>query len=98
MASPVKIVAVLTAKPGLAGDLERLLRGMAAPSRNESGNLHYNLWRNHAQAGQFILDEMYVDAAANEAHRASPHFQNYAAHVGNLADRVVYVLDGVDTT
>ena len=33
----VKVIAVLTAKEGKAGELEALLRGMTAPSRGEPG-------------------------------------------------------------
>ncbi|NEJ82839.1 antibiotic biosynthesis monooxygenase, partial [Rhizobium leguminosarum] len=40
----VKVYAVLTAKSGKEKELEELLRGMAAPSRTEAGNLRYDLW------------------------------------------------------
>jgi quinol monooxygenase YgiN len=96
MTSRIKVVAVFHARVGHEKDLEALLRGMAGPSRNEPGNLHYNLWRNAERPEEFVLEEMYVDADANAAHRASAHFQNYLAHVNEYSDRTVMVLDAVD--
>ncbi|MBB4510019.1 putative quinol monooxygenase [Rhizobium johnstonii] len=92
----VKVYAVLTAKSGKEKELEELLRGMAAPSRTEAGNLRYDLWRDTAVLGRFILDEMYVDAEANSSHRESPHFQNYVGKINELADRSVYLVTSVD--
>lgn len=92
----VKVYAVLTAKPGKELELEDLLRGMAAPSRVEKGNLRYDLWRDTAEPRRFILDEMYVDAEANSSHRETPHFQNYVGKISELADRFVYTVIAVD--
>ncbi|MGO7180673.1 putative quinol monooxygenase [Rhizobium brockwellii] len=92
----VKVYAVLTAKAGKEDELEALLRGMAAPSRAEPGNLRYDLWQDTETPGRFVLDEMYTDAEANSSHRASPHFQNYAGKIGGLAERSVYVVKAVD--
>ncbi|MBB3916253.1 MULTISPECIES: putative quinol monooxygenase [Rhizobium] len=94
----VKVYAVLTAKSGKEVELEDLLRGMAAPSRGEKGNLRYDLWRDAAEPSRFILDEMYIDAEANSSHRETPHFQNYVGKIGELADRSVYTVTAVDVT
>jgi len=85
MSTSVRLVAVLVAKSGREDDLEALLRGMAASSRAEPGNLRYDLWRDADQPGRFVLDELYKDADALAVHRASPHFQAYVARVGDLA-------------
>jgi len=98
MTAPVKIVAVLTARAGAADRLRTLLDSMLAPSRAEPGNLRYDLWQDQANADRFILDELYVDAEAIAAHRATPHFQNYLAQIGDLAERDAFVLDPVATT
>lgn len=95
MTNPKKIVAILTAKPGKAGELKALLDSMLAPSRAEPGNLRYDLWRDPAEADRFVLDELYVDAAAVEAHRATPHFQRYLSLINTLAERSALVLDPV---
>ncbi|AHE53967.1 putative quinol monooxygenase [Sphingomonas sanxanigenens] len=95
MAHPVKIIAVLTARAGKAEELTALLDGMLAPSRAEPGNLRYDLWRDQADVTRFVLDELYVDAAAVAAHRATAHFQAYLARINALADRSAFVLDPV---
>lgn len=92
----VKIVAVLTARAGKAGELAALLEGMLGPSRAEPGCLRYDLWRDKANAERFVLDELYVDDAAIAAHRETAHFRRYLAIIGELAERAAYVADPVD--
>lgn len=94
--STVKIMAILTARPGKGEALRALLDGMLAASRAEPGNLRYDLWQDQGDPARFAIDELYRDADAVAAHRATPHFQNYLAHIGDLADRSSFVLDPVD--
>lgn len=89
-------VAILTAKPGMAADLETLLRELASASRAEPGNLRWDIWRDRDDPARFILDELYVDDAAVQAHRATAHFQNYLARIPALADRLSVVGHAVD--
>lgn len=96
MANPTKIQAVLTARPGKEAELEALLRGLIAPSRSESGNRRYDLWRDPEHAGRFILDELYVDGDAVLSHRATDHFKHYLSIVGDIAERQAYVVTPVD--
>lgn len=95
MSAHVKIVALLTARPGKAGELEALLSGMLAPARAEPGNLRWDIWRDRAAAGHFVLDELYKDAAAVAAHRETPHFLAYLARIGDLAERTALTLEPV---
>jgi quinol monooxygenase YgiN len=95
MSNPVKIVAILTARPGLTEALYALLSGMTDPSRAEPGNLRYDLWRDPSDPARFVLDELYVDSDAVATHRQTPHFQAYLAHINDLAERTAYVLDPV---
>ncbi|MFL1873632.1 putative quinol monooxygenase [Hansschlegelia beijingensis] len=95
MSRHVKITAILVARPGKAAELRTLLGGMTAPSRAEAGNLRYDLWQDQADPDRFVIDELYVDDDAVAAHRATPHFQNYAAAVGGLAERTALVLNPV---
>ncbi|MET3723597.1 putative quinol monooxygenase [Sphingomonas trueperi] len=95
MASNVKTVGVLTAHPGKEADLQKLLEELIGPSRAEPGNLRYDLWVDQDEPGVFILDELYIDAAAREAHRATPHFQHYLATIVQLAERKAFSLDPV---
>jgi len=74
-------------------ELGALLDGMVVPSRAEQGNLQYDLWRDHTDAGRFVLEELYTDDAAVAAHRATPHFQKYSAKINDLAERTFMMLD-----
>jgi quinol monooxygenase YgiN len=90
--SHAKILAILTARPGQEPMLEKLLRGMVAPSREEPGNLRWDIWRDPARPGRFVLDELYHDETAVAAHRATPHFKHYLSVVDTLAERQAYVV------
>jgi len=94
--SPVKITAILTAHPGKAVDLQALLVGMAPLCRAEPGNLRWDIWQDRAHGERFVLDELYLDGAAVEEHRETPHYRDYLAKVPELADRTAYVLEAVD--
>lgn len=93
MSKSVKIVAVLTAKPGKTEDLKALLFGMVQPCRAEAGNLRWDVWQDQAESGRFVLDELYTDNAAIAAHRETAHFKDYFAKINGLADRMALVLD-----
>ena len=93
MSQNVKVTAILTAKPDKEADLRTLLDGLVAASRAEPGNLRYDLWRERADPARLVLDELYADNAAVEAHRATEHFQGYLARINELAERTAIVLD-----
>jgi quinol monooxygenase YgiN len=92
----VKVTAILTARPGRAGELEALLFGMAPSCRAEPGNLRWDVWRDQSEPARFVLDELYIDNAAVAAHRQTPHFRDYASKINDLAERAAYVLDAAD--
>jgi quinol monooxygenase YgiN len=93
MSNPVKITAILTARPGQTGALEALLFGMTTPCRAEPGNLRWDVWRDQAEPGRFVLDELYVDNDAVAHHRQTAHFKDYLSKINDLADRTALVLD-----
>ncbi|GAA3057375.1 putative quinol monooxygenase [Rhizobium viscosum] len=96
MSNPVKIMAILTARPGKIDELKSLLAGMVSPSRAEPGNLRWDIWQDYANADCFVLDELYADSAAAAAHRETPHFRNYFAVINDLAERTAVVLNPVE--
>lgn len=96
MSQGVKIVAVLTARPGKAGALRDLLTGMAPACRAEPGCLRWDVWHDQSNAGRFVLDELYTDNAAIDAHRETPHFKSYVAQINDLAERLAIVADPAD--
>jgi quinol monooxygenase YgiN len=95
MNDAVRIMAMLTARPGKAAALRALLDGMIAPSRAETGNLRYDLWVDRATPDRLVLDELYTDQEAVDAHRATRHFQNYLSQIDELAERIVLTLGPV---
>lgn len=96
MSSQAKIVVLLTARPGKVDELKALLTGMAPHSRAEPGNLRWDVWQDQSQPDRFVIDELYRDAAAIDAHRQTPHYLDYRARVGDLADRTSSVLSPLD--
>ena len=87
MTTHMKTTALLKAKPGKVGELVTLLRALASHSRSEPGNLRWDLWQDEQDETTFIIDELYKDIASVQAHRAMPHFQNYASRINGLATR-----------
>jgi quinol monooxygenase YgiN len=96
MSAQAKTIAILTAKPSKQDELRALLLGMVADCRAEPGNLRWDIWHDPAEPGRFVLDELYRDVDAVAAHRATPHFKNYAAKVQELAERVAVTVEPTD--
>lgn len=95
MPSPVKTTAIVTALPGRADEVETLLRDMAPHCRAEPGNLRWDVWRDQADPNRYVLDELYVEAAAVAAHRRSPHYLAYLAAIPALAERMAILCDPI---
>jgi autoinducer 2-degrading protein len=53
----------------------------ARGSRGEPGNLRYDVLRDEDDPNHFMLYEVYRDADALDAHRGTPHFQEWLATV-----------------
>ena len=87
MANHMKTTALLKARPGKAGELVSLLRTLANHSRSEPGNLRWDLWQDQHDETTFVIDELYKDIGSVQAHRATPHFQNYTSKINELATR-----------
>jgi autoinducer 2-degrading protein len=63
------------------GRREEFLAGMAANAeasvRDEAGCLRFDICSVGSDENRFLLYELYVDAEAFEAHKASPHFAQW---------------------
>ncbi|WP_278914593.1 putative quinol monooxygenase [Deinococcus wulumuqiensis] len=97
--SPVSVHAVLTPRPEHLAEVEAELRVMARASRQEEGNLRYDLTRERTESGvRLHISERYRDEAAVQAHRASAHYQAYRAKAAHwLAEPPqVSVMEEVD--
>lgn len=53
----------------------KMLPELAEKTRSEQGNVSYAIYQSESDPNEFLLHEHYVDAAAEEAHRQSEHYQ-----------------------
>ena len=67
------------AKSGHEDEVAQIFSKLQAASRKEPGCLMYIVHRHKTDPQRFFLYEQYRDDAAREAHRQSPHFQEYVA-------------------
>jgi len=96
MSNTVKIMAILAARPDRAAELKALLTSLLTHSRQEPGNLRWDIWQDQGDPNRLVLDELYTDKAAAAAHRETAHFKDYVAQISNLAERTAVVLDPLE--
>jgi quinol monooxygenase YgiN len=72
---PFVVIATWKARPGKEALVREVIAAMTPPSRREPGNLFYQAQVSPQDPLTFVLYEQYVDAAAYDAHKATPHFQ-----------------------
>ncbi|WID96623.1 putative quinol monooxygenase [Bosea vestrisii] len=77
-------IAVLKAKPGQREQLRQNLLALIEPTRAEPGCLDYVLFELRDEPGTFYMREAFTSPAALEVHKATPHFQAFAATAGDL--------------
>jgi quinol monooxygenase YgiN len=65
-------------KPDDREEIHQALRALAEASRKEPGCVSYIPHAVESDPDTVVIYEQYRDAAALEAHRASPHFKKYA--------------------
>jgi quinol monooxygenase YgiN len=66
------------ANSGKEQAVANIFRKLEEASRQEPGCLMYVVHRHRTEPGTFFIYEQYRDDQALEAHRQSPHFQEYA--------------------
>jgi quinol monooxygenase YgiN len=71
------VAAYWRARAGEEETIARILEQLTPLSRQEPGCLFYQAHRATDDPRLFFLYEQYVDAAAYEAHMATPHFEQY---------------------
>ena len=80
----VHVLARITALPASADTMREILVELAAQTRKEAGCLHYALFQQEGAAHVFQTVERWADAAAVDAHMASPHVAAAIAKGGSL--------------
>jgi quinol monooxygenase YgiN len=77
------------ANPGHENEVAEIFTKLQAASRQEPGCLMYIVHRHKTDPRHFFIYEQYRDQAALEAHRDSPHFQEYAVKaLANIGQRI----------
>ncbi|WP_352399166.1 putative quinol monooxygenase [Anaerotignum sp.] len=64
----------------------KLATKMVEETRKEVGCVYYDLVRDTKEEGVFYFVEKYVDQAAVDAHRSSPHFTTYVPLIQQLKE------------
>ncbi len=76
------------ARTGREAEVAALLSKLTEESRKEPGCVMYQVHRHRTEPRRFFIYEQYKDDAAIEAHRAAPHFLQYARKdLPKMADR-----------
>lgn len=77
------------ARLGRENEVANLFSKLSEESRKEPGCQMYQVHRHKTDSRRFFIYEQYKDDAALEAHRAAPHFLQYARkELPKVADRV----------
>jgi (4S)-4-hydroxy-5-phosphonooxypentane-2,3-dione isomerase len=77
------------AKLGHEAEVAGLFAKLTEESRKESGCIMFQVHRHRTEPRRFFIYEQYKDDAALEAHRASPHFLQYAKkELPRIGDRI----------
>ena len=92
------IVVGLKAKPGKADELRRDLSALVEPSRNEDGNVRYDLFEDQTTPGRFVFVEEWSSVETRTMHHEhGPHIQHFHANgVSNVeTTEIAYMLKRV---
>ena len=77
------------AKVGHEGDVATLFGKLTEESRKDPGCAMYQVHRHKTEPRRFFIYEQYKDDSALEAHRAAPHFLQFAKkELPKVAERV----------
>ena len=77
------------AKVGHENEVAEIFRKLTQESCKETGCLMYIVHRHKTDPRRFFIYEQYKDDAGLEAHRAAPHFLQFAKkELPKIADRV----------
>jgi quinol monooxygenase YgiN len=71
------VIAEYQARAGKGAEIAGVLARHTAATRAEPGCVTFIAYQDHGDPDHFALYEQYVDEAAFETHRQSPHFAAY---------------------
>ncbi len=98
----VHVMAVITAKPGMRGDLLEIFNANVPAVLAEDGCIDYGAtidsegvgnWQSRFGSDTFVVVEKWQSLDALKAHAAAPHMAAYATKTKDMVvDRAVHVL------
>jgi len=77
----------LHAREGQESAVEKALRGVTGPSREEAGCLSFHTFRSMRDRRLFYIHSRWVDEAAFQAHAELPHTLRFLKRVDALLDQ-----------
>lgn len=73
----VRVIASLVAKPEFVAEIKAAVHQVIDPSREEKGNLQYDLHTESGQEGSFVFFERWASDDALEKHNKTEHFKEF---------------------
>ncbi|WP_145931911.1 putative quinol monooxygenase [Yersinia bercovieri] len=77
----VRVIASLVAKPEFVNEVREAVHQIIEPSREEKGNLQYDLHAENDQNGSFVFFERWTSAEALEKHNKAQHFIDFVKSI-----------------
>lgn len=97
---PFAILVEVEIKPDRMDDFLAAMSVDVAGSRQEDGCLRFDLLRDKSNPYKFFFYEVYVDTAAVDVHKATPHFKAWAdfKESGGVVSQVSSKCEALDFT
>ncbi|MCL4486686.1 MAG: antibiotic biosynthesis monooxygenase [Chloroflexi bacterium] len=80
----VIVIATARSQPGKEKQLERALREVAHPTRQQPGCVRFSLYRSEDDPGVIVGVERWASKADHDRHLQGTHFQRLAAAMANI--------------
>lgn len=84
--SEVRIVATLVVKAEYKDSVYEALKEVIAPSRQEAGNISYELHQDLANDNTYVFFEKWQSQQAVDTHNQSEHFKTLLSKIDNKLD------------
>ncbi|MCA0173157.1 putative quinol monooxygenase [Bacillus sp. RAR_GA_16] len=92
----IAVTAILKPKEGKEEDVLRVLQEVLIGSRNEEGNIQYDVHQS-IEEPTFVIYEVWKDQQAIEKHVNSEHYETYRQNISPLIEsREVYKMKKLD--
>ena len=82
----VRVIATLQAKAGFEAAVSEAVHDILEPSRQELGNLQYDLHRDLEKPGTFVFFERWASSEALDKHNETAHFQQFVSRLDGKLD------------